>query len=97
MKVLAAALVLLIVLGLVWALIVLSQQVARQWRSRHSEWESLEQSQDEYITIYAVRPGYSRQLVGSVPFNSKDFDIQLDELRVEAELKVDTLNRRLNG
>lgn len=96
MRILAAVVVLLIVFGLVWALIALTQQGTKQWRSQHSEWEPFEESQDEYISVYAVRPGHTRQLVGSVPFNSKDFDVKLDELRIEAELKVDTLNRRLN-
>jgi hypothetical protein len=94
MGVLAAAVVLLLIVALVLGVLFLLQRAASQRRQAKRPWQLDERSDGELIALYATRPGRAELLVGSVPFAAPDFDIQLYELRAEAEERVRVLNER---
>jgi hypothetical protein len=92
MRVLAAALVLLLIVALVMGVLFLVQRAASQRREAHRPWQLDERSEGELIAVYATRPGRDELLVGSVPFAAEDFDMKLYELRAEANARVRVLN-----
>jgi hypothetical protein len=94
MRVLAAALVLLLIVALVIGVLFLLQNAATERRQARRPWQLDERSEGELIALYATRPGRDELLVGSVPFADEDFDMKLYELRAEADARVRVLNER---
>jgi len=94
MRILAVAVVLLVIVALVMGVLFLLQRAASRRRQAHTPWQLDERSDGELIALYATGPGRDELLVGSVPFAAADFDTQLYELRAEAEERVRVLNER---
>jgi hypothetical protein len=90
----AAALVLLVIVVIVLAVAVIVGQSMGARRQRRRGWELEERSDGERVSVYASKPGGEDLLLGSVPVSAPDFDIQLYELRAEAEERVRVLNDR---
>lgn len=94
------ALLALIFLVLVAALVLwvareglrsLSRIRARR-RAAQQPWQIDEHSDGELVTVYAVKPGEERLVIGAAAFAANDFDYRVEEVRSQARLKVAALN-----
>src|SRR5207237_6934688 len=65
----------------------------RTRRHQRGRWTRAEESDDESVNVYVVEPGTERHLlVGAAPFAREDFELLLEELRVEAQQRLVALN-----
>jgi len=93
-RIVAAALVLLVIVAIVLAVAYVATQSARGARERRRGWELEERSEGGRVALYAAKPGGEDLPLGSVPVDAPDFDIKLYELRAEAGERLRVLNDR---
>ncbi len=92
MRLLFAALELVVLLsGLAAAIAAARAWMRRRWAA-DAPWRLNEESDGEMVSLYAERPGQQRLMIGAVPFASSDFDFRIEELRAEGQGKLAALN-----
>lgn len=79
------------------ALLMAGREQANRWfalrRRKRGRWTMIEESNNDAINVWVVEPGTERRLlVGVAPFEQADFELLLEELRVEGEQRLVALN-----